>query len=115
MHRVDVAGQPHWTVDWNGECYTGYWALCAAINRAISEGIPITTASFYSTIDEETLAHVFRSSTVTMAPMFSTRLKHLKEVGTIVCRKYEGRFSNAVKVKKKLFVEQNFLLLFQFY
>ena len=24
-----------WTVSYNGEIYTGYWALCASINRAL--------------------------------------------------------------------------------
>ncbi len=30
---------PPFVVKYRGNCYTGYWALCAAINRALEVGI----------------------------------------------------------------------------
>lgn len=48
------------TVVFNGKPYTGYWALCAAINRALAEGIPITTPSYFSSVSYEVMNHIFR-------------------------------------------------------
>src|SRR4051794_35357070 len=42
----------------------GYWSLCAVINRAIEEGTPITTPSYYSSesnISDQDIRHIFRS------------------------------------------------------
>ncbi|XP_077200783.1 queuosine 5'-phosphate N-glycosylase/hydrolase isoform X3 [Paroedura picta] len=36
-------------VKYKGKMYSGYWSLCAAVNRALDEGIPITSASYYAT------------------------------------------------------------------
>lgn len=34
------------TVAHGGKLYTGYWSLCAAINRALEEGVPLLDAGF---------------------------------------------------------------------
>jgi hypothetical protein len=38
-----TSGVP-FTVKYKGQAYTGYWALCAAVNRAIDEGSAIPAA-----------------------------------------------------------------------
>lgn len=48
------------TVNFNGKKYTGYWSLCAAINRALAEGIPITKPEYFATVTREELEHIFR-------------------------------------------------------
>ncbi|TMW40131.1 hypothetical protein DOY81_014789, partial [Sarcophaga bullata] len=59
---------------------TGYFALCAAINRAMKEGLDITNAEYYSKIDMDTVKHIFRSDDgVTMVPLLEERLKCLHE------------------------------------
>ncbi|TMW39200.1 hypothetical protein DOY81_015721, partial [Sarcophaga bullata] len=61
---------------------TGYFALCAAISRAMKEGLDITNAEYYSKIDMDTVKHIFRSDDgVTMVPLLEERLKCLHEVG----------------------------------
>ncbi|XP_042552160.1 queuosine salvage protein isoform X2 [Dipodomys spectabilis] len=37
-------------VRYGGKTYSGYWSLCAAVYRALDEGIPITSASYYATV-----------------------------------------------------------------
>eukprot|EP01135_Chromosphaera_perkinsii_P005374 Nk52_evm55s343 gene=Nk52_evmTU55s343 len=78
------------TVKFNEKCYTGYWSLCAAINRALQEGIPITDPKYYATVDRETLAKVFRSETSEAVSMLDERVKNLNEVGRVLLEKYEG-------------------------
>lgn len=105
-------GTPPFTVEGaDGRAYTGYWSLCAALNRALAvsaagcsprhassdlnppppvpvsrqqEGIPITTPSFYATVPEETLQRVFRSATATEIPLFAERLAILHDNGRVL-------------------------------
>lgn len=82
-----------WTV--SGE--TGYFGLCAAINRALKNGIDITNAHFYSKISLDELTDILRGDdNVTLPPLVPERVKCLQEVGTALLEKYEGKFENVV-------------------
>lgn len=87
---------PRFTVKYCGNQYTGYWALCASVNRALDEGIPITDPTFYATVDERTLAHIFRPSNGVTIPMFSQRVSVLREAGTVLQNQFEGSVHNLV-------------------
>ncbi|KAJ1986230.1 hypothetical protein H4R33_003478 [Dimargaris cristalligena] len=72
------------TVDFQGTAYQGYWALCAAINRALGEGFPCTSATFMVEATNDTWAHIFRSTTATPIPQWPTRLRIIREAGRIL-------------------------------
>uniref|UniRef100_W8BHC9 Queuosine 5'-phosphate N-glycosylase/hydrolase n=1 Tax=Ceratitis capitata TaxID=7213 RepID=W8BHC9_CERCA len=75
--------------------YTGYFALCAAINRAM---LDITNAAYYSKIDADTLRKVFRSDDgVTSVPLFEKRLSCFHEVGTRLLENWQGKFENVIR------------------
>ncbi|PJF16757.1 hypothetical protein PSACC_03459 [Paramicrosporidium saccamoebae] len=87
-----------YAVELAGVEYTGYWALCAAINRAIEEGIPMTDPSWYATATIEQLSHVFRSSRSESAiPMLSERIRLLQESGSLMVAKFGGSFTNVIR------------------
>lgn len=82
--------------------YTGYFALCAAINRALSEGIPITNPNYYSNIDEATLSHILRSEDgQTSIPLLKQRVECLQEVGKILLAVYGGKCENMINLAEK--------------
>jgi Potential Queuosine, Q, salvage protein family len=56
-------------VTYKDEKYTGYWSLCAAVNRALDEEIPITSPRFWIEADEEILRDVFRGEGVEPMPL----------------------------------------------
>jgi Potential Queuosine, Q, salvage protein family len=62
------AKEPY-TVTFDGHAYTGYWSLCACIQRALSEGVPITDPNFYATATNEQLRSVFRTDDDTYAQL----------------------------------------------
>ena len=64
--------------------YDGYWALCAAINRAIKESIPITDAKFYSELSEKDAIHIFRTDNGVTIPMLKDRIDILHQNGKIL-------------------------------
>ncbi|KAJ2687782.1 hypothetical protein IWW39_002662 [Coemansia spiralis] len=84
-----------YSVTLDGKTYRGYWTLCAAVNRALAEGIPITDARYYAVASDEELARVFRGDEGTEPmPMLRERIMVLREVGGVLVEKHGGRFAN---------------------
>lgn len=82
--------------------YTGYFALCAAINRALAEGLDITNPEFYAKIDLETLSKIFRpDDATTRIPLLEKRLECLHQVGDRLISKWQGQFENVIKAANK--------------
>ena len=88
-------------VNYKNKVYHGYWALCAAINRAIDEGYHMLDSKFYSSISESDLKHIFRSSTTVEIPLFNERLQVLRETGRFLNDNFDGNFVNCIKVANK--------------
>ncbi|TNN17606.1 Queuosine salvage protein isoform 4 [Schistosoma japonicum] len=76
--------------------YTGYWALCAAINRALDEGPDILNPKVYQSMTVEQLRHIFRSHTAESIPLFDERLNTLKDAGKTLLEHFNGSFKNAL-------------------
>nr|XP_008539326.1 PREDICTED: UPF0553 protein C9orf64 homolog isoform X2 [Equus przewalskii] len=88
-------------VGYRGSTYSGYWSLCAAVNRALDEGIPITSASYYATVTLDQVRHVLRSDTDIPMPLIEERHRILNETGKILLEKFEGSFLNCVRKSDK--------------
>uniref|UniRef100_A0A182NJF1 Queuosine 5'-phosphate N-glycosylase/hydrolase n=1 Tax=Anopheles dirus TaxID=7168 RepID=A0A182NJF1_9DIPT len=99
---IDTLNFCFWTpgadaTKWKVDGQTGYFALCAAVNRAMREGIDITNPAFYSTITVEQLERILRSDSAdTKAPLVEERVRCLHEVGRVLLDRYEGKFENLV-------------------
>lgn len=77
---------------------TGYFALCAAINRAMRNGIDITNAHYYSRITLDELSEILKGDDPnTKVPLLEERVKCLHEVGTVLLDKYDGKFEKVLK------------------
>ncbi|KAL7312295.1 hypothetical protein PS15m_008074 [Mucor circinelloides] len=90
---------PHpdrYAVNHDGTLYTGYWSLCAAINRALDNGIPITNPAYYLKASDEELAAVFKSDTKESVPMLDERIRVMREAAQVLCQKFEGTFVNCI-------------------
>ncbi|EPY82404.1 kinesin family member 27 isoform 3-like protein [Camelus ferus] len=88
-------------VGYRGKTYSGYWSLCAAVNRALDEGIPITSASYYATVTLDQVRHILRSDTDVPMPLIEERHRILNETGRILLEKFEGSFLNCVRKSEK--------------
>uniref|UniRef100_A0A0K0G2H2 Queuosine 5'-phosphate N-glycosylase/hydrolase n=1 Tax=Strongyloides venezuelensis TaxID=75913 RepID=A0A0K0G2H2_STRVS len=84
-------------VTYKGKKYSGYFAGCAAVNRALDNGIPITSASFMATVDEETLEEIFKSDVGGTIPMIPERVKAINDAGKVLLDKFNGTFYKAVE------------------
>lgn len=83
-------------VELDGVHHTGYWSLCAAVNRAIKEGIPILDAKFCRDISLEQVKYIFRSSTKTEVPLLIQRHEAIKDYGRVLCNMFGGSFVNCI-------------------
>ncbi|XP_055387095.1 queuosine salvage protein [Condylostylus longicornis] len=100
---IDTLNFCFWTpgndTKWKVNGQTGYFALCAAINRAIKEGVDITNPKFYSKISEEELDKILRSDDgIIKVPLLEARVNCLREVGLKLIEKYDGKFENCIKL-----------------
>ncbi|XP_039887619.1 queuosine salvage protein isoform X1 [Simochromis diagramma] len=71
-------------VTYKGTTYTGYMTLCAAITRAMEEGVPITDPKYFSQMNVEELGRVLRSDNETPMPMLRERHQVLTEGGRVL-------------------------------
>jgi len=95
--KVKSTTLERYTVVYKNIPYHGYWALCAAINRALDEGFPITESHYYAHITEQELKHILRSDSSVQIPLLETRLKILHETGKILNEEFQGSFLNCIK------------------
>ncbi|MBI2916518.1 MAG: hypothetical protein HYY01_00865 [Chloroflexi bacterium] len=73
-----------WQVEYRGSTLSGYWALAAALTRALEEGTPLLDTAFLAEMDEAHLAHILRGQG--QIPLFRERLHILREVGRGLAR-----------------------------
>lgn len=92
---TDEGAEP-FSVDFEGRLYTGYWSLCACLNRAIREGVRITDFCFISLASDEELQRVFRPSAGSPVPMLGTRIELLRQASKVLLDRYGGSFANCI-------------------
>ncbi|KAI9480878.1 MAG: hypothetical protein EXX96DRAFT_481288 [Benjaminiella poitrasii] len=99
---LDVADRstPHpdrYAINYGGKKYTGYWSLCAVVNRALDNQIPITSPAFYGNkATDEEFADIFKSDTKEAAPMLNERIRVMREAGKVLSEKFNGSFVNCI-------------------
>lgn len=81
------AVKQRFAVEFCGKTWTGYWSLVAAIQRALAEGIPITSPGFWvneAACTDEVLRNVFRSVTGEDMPLLEDRMYCIREAGYVL-------------------------------
>ena len=87
---------PYWKVEYKGKIYErGSWSLIASIFRAIEEGKDILDPTYLSKITKEDLGIILRGNIE--IPLLEERVKILREIGTVLLEKYEGKFSKVIE------------------
>ncbi|MBX5450529.1 queuosine 5'-phosphate N-glycosylase/hydrolase [Thermogemmatispora sp.] len=89
-------GQPRWSITYQGEHLSGYWAEAAALTRAVAEGRPVWDATYLRDMSREELALIFRSEDGVEIPLFEERLANVHEVGRVLLERFNGQFSQAI-------------------
>lgn len=72
--------------------------MCAAIKRALDEGIDITNPQFYGKLTHDTLLQILRADDPTVqCPLLDERINCLHEVAAKLLTSYDGSFENCIR------------------
>ncbi|MGH2560166.1 MAG: queuosine 5'-phosphate N-glycosylase/hydrolase [Thermomicrobiales bacterium] len=97
---TDPDPEMRWRVAYHGKVYDGYWALAAALARAVEEGRPLWEPAYLATITAVDVAHILRPATpdTPSIPLFDERIANLRELGRGL-RRVEGGEDAAALVR----------------
>ncbi|XP_036138754.1 queuosine salvage protein [Monomorium pharaonis] len=82
---------------WTVNKYTGFWALCSAIKRAIDDGKSIWDPNYYMNIGSIEFEYIFRGDDEITLPYLKERYIILQNVGKTLKKTYNGSFINCVR------------------
>lgn len=88
-------GSPRWTIRYHGVKLDGYWALAAALKRAVEEEIPILDSDYMAELPPEDLARLFRGEGE--IPLFTERWRNVRELGRVLRDRWEGSAARVVE------------------
>lgn len=89
-------GGEKYTVSYKGDNHTGYWSLCAAVNRALDNGVPITSAAYCRDFTLDQAREIFKSDSSTEMPMIEDRVQVVNEIGQTLIEKFNGKFATCI-------------------
>ncbi|KAK5121805.1 hypothetical protein LTR85_004680 [Meristemomyces frigidus] len=86
----ELSGVERYQVDYTGKHWTGYNSLLACLRRAIDDGIPITTPTYWLSgrVSDEALKNVFRSATAEQIPLIGERISILREAADVLHKSF---------------------------
>jgi hypothetical protein len=79
----DPDPKQRWRVEYKGTLYDGYWALVAALRRAVEEGRPIWDPFYLVELTARDIAHILRPHDLAYPeiPLLPLRVQNLRELG----------------------------------
>ncbi|WP_197431171.1 queuosine salvage family protein [Halorubrum sp. CBA1125] len=98
----DIDTQRRFTTEYDGEIWTGAYALWASMRRALDEGRPITDGEYLRTLTLEETKDIFRGDPP--IPMIQARHEILTSMGTTLCDIADGHFHTEVSLDEPLWL-----------
>jgi len=92
-------GSPKWRIQYQGREYDGSWGLLLCIAKAREEGKPILNAQYLANISDEEFRSITRGNVD--IPLAQQRAQHLREIGQVLEKKYDGKFKNLLQGKDR--------------
>lgn len=88
-------GEPRWRVTYQQRTYDGYWALAAALRKALENGMPLYDMHYLQTLSDSDIAHIFSGEGT--IPLLDQRICHIREVATGLTDCCNGSFLHLVE------------------
>jgi hypothetical protein len=80
------------SVDWNGQTWSGAFGMWACLSRALESGIDIIDARVLTDLKVPDVKRIFAGNS--LMPMMHERCVILNEVGRVLGQRYDGKMSN---------------------
>ncbi|MFH1455449.1 MAG: queuosine salvage family protein [archaeon] len=88
-------GDPKWKIQYNSKEEDGAYGMIACVGRAIENNYPILDTQYLSKINKNDFSKILEGNV--QIPLFEDRLNIIREIGSILIKKYDGDFTNIVK------------------
>ncbi len=89
-------GEPRWKIELDGQTLDGYWALAAALKRAMERKPEIADGEYLARLSPEELQKILRG--VGRIPLFADRWRNVRELGTVLVNLWEGEAARLVEL-----------------
>jgi len=89
-------------VEYEGGEYNGFFGLVYSLRKALDQNTPILKANYLAYLTEEEARQFLTGKNIAI-PMLTERVFILSEIGKVLAEKYDGRFSNLLKLSNKVF------------
>ncbi|MEX2315186.1 MAG: queuosine salvage family protein [Thermomicrobiales bacterium] len=95
--NIPSSPRPRWSVTYAGQQHDGYWALVAALRRAVEAGLPLADAEYLAALSEDEIATILAGDPGSEEiPLLHARLEHLREAGKTLLARWDGSFLEAI-------------------
>jgi len=91
---TDFETKQKFTSQYQGKDFRGAYAMLACLKQAYDEGRAILDGKFLANISKKEMVKMFQGNI--LIPLFQERLDIFREVGEILCKKYNRHFHNLV-------------------
>jgi hypothetical protein len=88
-------GAPRWSINYRGVKLDGYWALAAALKRAVEENANFLDSNYLAEISPGDLGSVLRGQGE--IPLFVERWRSLQELGRVLRDRFAGSAARVVE------------------
>ncbi|MFN7954279.1 MAG: queuosine salvage family protein [bacterium] len=87
-------GEPRWQLRWRGRWLDGYWALAAALTRAVARMPALLDADLLAGLEPRLFASIFRGRGE--LPLVEARWRNVRELGRVLRDRWDGRATRLV-------------------
>lgn len=88
-------GKPKWGIVYRRQKLDGYWALAAALKRAVQKNSSLLDADFMARITPQDLTRILRGNTT--IPLFIERWRNVRELGIVLKNLWAGQAARLVE------------------
>jgi len=88
-------GNPKWEVEYQSEELSGYFALAAALKKALESGVPLTNAQYLAELSSKKFKNFLGGKGDLQ--LLESRVRSLNELGQMLMREYKGKAYNLVE------------------
>jgi hypothetical protein len=99
---TDFETRTRWEIEHEGRLLGDADGMHFCLQRALGEGVPVLDAQWLARVTEDDLREVFRGGNSELQ-LLGERARILREAGSILAERYDGRFSNVLAGRPRLY------------
>jgi len=88
-------------INYKSQTFSGFFGLAHSLRKAVENNIPVLDAKYLAKLSQKEALEFLKGNTA--IPMFKERIKILNDIGRVLSQKYDGQFSNFLRLSSRAF------------